>query len=154
MGGRRGIEPRAGAREIGHDAQRKALTGTIIIDTAQDHWATQTRRANDELLARHPQRAVDASIERPVRIVIGHRAAERETQEAEVALGLLPKVHPDERLGPKPPGGFLECLANDRIDDAFAPLDVAGRLVEDHAIPGALLDEQKLAVSLDDRGDG
>lgn len=150
---RHGLEIIAGARrhELRQDVQRKALARPIIVDAAKHHRAAQPSASADDLLARHPERTLDAAIELPSRIVIAHRAAKREAKEAPIALRLLPEVHPDERLGVKHPRRLFERFPYDRIHRALATFDVTGRLVEHHAVPGALFDEQEFAVALDDR---
>ena len=52
------------------------------------------------------------------------------------------------------PGRLFERLAHDGVDELLALLDVAGGLVEHHAVGDPLFDEQELAVALDDGGDG
>ena len=58
-----------------------------------------------------------------------------------------PDVHAHHRLRLEPPGGLLEGLADDGLEERLAVLEVPGRLVEHHATAGALLDEQELAVT-------
>jgi hypothetical protein len=53
-------------------------------------------------------------------------------------------------LGNQRIGSFLQGLAHHCLDQAFASLEVASRLVDDDAARGALLDDEETAVALDD----
>lgn len=137
-----------------NDIERIAAPGNEIVDAAKHHWTAQSCASQGKLFTRHPQRALDAAVECPCRIVVADRPAERESQEAPVSLRLLPEVDPDERLWMECPRGFFERFANGRLDDLFAALDVAGGLIEHHSVADALFDDEELSFALHDRRNG
>ena len=67
---------------------------------------------------------------------------------------LLPEIDADERFRVEGPRRLFERLADHCIDELFALLDMAGGLVEHHAVGDPLLDEQELPIAFHDGGDG
>ena len=68
--------------------------------------------------------------------------------------GPRPLIDADQRRRPEVPGRFLQRLAGAGGHQRFAFVEMPGRLVEADAVLGLLLDQQKAAVALDERGDG
>ena len=57
----------------------------------------------------------------------------------------MPIVDADQVAGLEVVTGFLQRLAHDRVEQAFACLDMASRLVNDDIAAGGLFDEKKAA---------
>jgi len=114
----------------------------------------QPRLPYRDLLTSHPHGALDTAIQPARWVVRADSPAEGRAQKTARLVRLLPEVDADERFRMKRPRRLFQRLAYHGIDELLALFDVAGRLVEHHAVRDALLDEQKLPVALDDGGDG
>jgi len=101
-----------------------------------------------------PECALDAVVERLLCAVIIDRTAEGETQEAAAVDGTAPEVGADQRVGTKSPRGLFAGFADHRFHEGFTILEVSGRLIEHQAAGDPLLDHEKAAVELGDRGHG
>ena len=135
------------------EIERSSAAREVVVDAAQHHRAAQARLAREQLLARQPVRADDAVVERAG--PVGAAAPCRRTRRAGTScrVSALPEVDADDVLRLERPARLLERLADDGVEQRFAVLEVAGRLIEHDAAADAFLDEQELAVALDDRGD-
>ena len=102
----------------------------------------------------HPDRAQNPGIQRTARVVVAQITGECEAQVGDVAFRARPLVDPDQRRRSERPRRLLEGLARAGIDQRFAGVEVARRLVDANAVLGFLFDQQETAVALDQRGDG
>src|SRR6185437_16933235 len=91
-------------------------------------------------------------IERLAAPVIGDRSRESKVFRGAAGAGVAPEVDPDQPGRGEEPGSLLANLADDRLDQRLATLDVSRRLVDDEAAVDALLDDEKATVGLSDGG--
>jgi len=76
---------------------------------------------------------------------------EREAQVGTAVARMPPAVYAKQGSGLNMPGGFLECFADNGVDQGFAFIEVAGGLVEHDRAFGFFFDQQEFSVALDDR---
>ena len=138
--------------------QVKRITPTSQqILAAPQHQRTAQRfglLAGADLVHRQPAWSDDSGIERAPGIVFTEAASESETQVGEVARRMRPAVDADQILGDERIRRLLEHFARHRLEQGFVGLEVAGRLIEAHAVVRLLLDEQETAFAFDDRSNG
>ena len=138
--------------------QKQTNTTEKVIDAPLNQRAAMFGGAGGDLLARQPERAQDAGVERALGIVraeftregeaqVGHPVAVRWRRRA-------PQVDADQLLRRERERGFFQRLARRRRRQALAGIEVTGRLVQANAFRGLLLDQQEAAVALDDGGHG
>ena len=113
-----------------HHRQRMAAPGEMVGHHAPHQRAAMACVRGLEFGGRHPQRALDALVQRARGVVPYGFGGEGETQVMAACLG-LPLVGADERGQAHVPAGFLARFAQRGIDQAFVGLQVAGGLVED-----------------------
>ena len=118
-----------------------------------NHLAQELRRTQDA--ERSFLLSVSHELKTPLTAIRGYAEAIQDgaidPQEAAACDVRSPEIDSDDRIGPESPAGFLEGLAYDRVEKGLAVLEMAGGLVENQAIARALLDQQKLTVTLGDR---
>src|SRR5690349_675256 len=147
---RRGIR----GLQVRDHSERPARPRAIVVERLQQQWVAMAIASRGDIVVRQPQRAQDARIERPVRLVTPRRCGEGEANECHAAIRRFPLINTDERRRIDAPGGFLERLARRRADDRLASLDVSRRLVEPRAVARLFLDQEEAPIALDDRRDG
>ncbi len=111
-----------------------------------------------DLVRRQPQDAQDAVVQRASRFLRPELAGEREADVGH-AFGFVARhgardVDAEQRGRPERMRGLLDRLARRGLDQRLAGIEVAGRLVQAHAVRGLFLDHQEAAVALDDGRDG
>ncbi len=74
--------------------------------------------------------------------------------QARNSSALIHSVRTMSRLGRERMRGFLERFADDRFQKRFARFQMAGGLIQAHAVGGMFLDHEKTPVTLDDGRNG
>src|SRR5512135_2615905 len=136
--------------QVADEREGMARAGEVIVHTLGDERAAQARAGFGELTARQPACAQDAAVERTRRIVIAHRAGERDAQEGAILVLGTPDIDAEQGPGLEAPRRFLEGFADDGFEEGLAILEVPGRLVDDHAAARAFFHEEESAVDLGD----
>lgn len=109
-----------------------------------------------DLVGAQPHRALDSCIERSGIVECNDPAHKGKSQIRYIGVGRLEKVtahvatEPGDRFDMM--RGFLERFPDGSLFEAFAWVQVTGRLVESKTLSGLLLHHQKQAVAFDDGG--
>ncbi len=133
--------------------ERVARPAQVIVDAELDEGTAVLGGAHGQLATVKPQVPEDRAVELRACGTLTHGAGERDAQHRPAGVR-LPQVKTGQRHRPELAPGFLAGLAYHGLDQRFAGLDVAGRLVEDHAPRRALLHEKEAPAVLGDGRDG
>ena len=136
-------------------SQRKAMAGEPVVDARQHHGTAKSRRLGGDLLARQPERAHDADVERAIRVMRGAESPPNvKRTNCRARFGVAPLLHAEQAVELDVPAGLFERLAHRGVLQRLVRIKVPGRLVEHDASADVLFDEQKAAVARDDGCDG
>ncbi len=142
-----------GKWHVAQHLERVARAAQVVVDAQGHERAAVLRQARCKLPAVQPERADDRAVEgSPWRRLVD-LARKRDPQDHAPGRA-LPLVDAGHRLRREPATGLLAGLANHRVEQRLARLDVTRRLIEDDPPCGAFLHEQEAAVGFGDRRDG
>ena len=138
--------------------QRPAPAGQVVVDAALHQRAAVARGVRADFIGAQPQRAQDAGVERAAGLGGAERAGEGKAQVGDLlAAGgrhEAGQVGPEQRLRAEAVRRLFQHLARAGGGQGLAGLQMAGGLVQAHAVDGFFLHHEKEAVALDDGGDG
>ena len=134
--------------------QRVALARQVILRALQYQRAALASLAGAQFIDIHPGGAQDAGVQGATGLVPGQAAAKAKAQVDDVLARVVPTVNADQEFWAEMVRGFFQGLADNALNQRFIGFQVAGWLVEQLAVSGIFLDQQKFAVLLDDSGNG
>ena len=131
-----------------------ALAGEQILDAAQDQRAAMSRLRGLDLIQCQPAGADDAFVEFALGLPAAQLTGKGKTQIGHVLGRVLPVIDADQMRRLEVVSRLFERLAHHGIDQRLAFFKMPGRLIEGQTGFGFFLNQQELAVALDNSGDG
>src|SRR2546423_1094456 len=118
---------------MGNQLERVAPSGEIILDAAHDERSAMVAAAGADFLGREPECPDNPGIERPLAVVSGDLASEREPHIGDIARLVTIMVHAHQCTWRKMISAFLQSLSDGPCGQRLIGLEVAGGLVVEGA---------------------